>query len=259
MPEIISRYARTGWRGFDRLLKACGHRAGQTILASTSAGSWMSLDPYSYIDRHVLQEGYYESEVFTAISEVLTPGGVLWDIGANIGLHSIATKVNLPDCSVVSFEPSPAILGALWRNVSLNHCDISVFALALSDRDGLATLHIAHDGNPGMTTLDLFPGLAHAYQARATVATMRGDALIQQGLAPQPTVVKIDVEGHEISALLGMRAALNHPDCLRVVFEDQKADTDLKKLLIELGFDIRPLTRNEDTAHGLHNFTANKI
>lgn len=219
----------------------------------------MSLDPYSYIDRHVLQEGYYESEVFTAISEVLAPGGVLWDIGANIGLHSIATKVNLPDCAVVSFEPSPAILGALWRNISLNRCDIAVFALALSDKDGLATLHIAHDGNPGMTTLDLFPGLAHAYQSSATVATMRGDALVRQSLAPQPTVVKIDVEGHEISTLRGMRVTLSHPDCRRVVFEDQKADTALKKFLIELGFFIQPLSRNENTAHDLQNFTADKI
>lgn len=256
LERLLGGYARTKWRGFDRLLAVSGYASGKTIVAPTNAGTRMNLNPYSYIDRHVLHDGYYETEVLDAIVAAMTPDGVLWDIGANIGLHSIAVKNRFPSCTVYSFEPSPPTLGALWRNAALNKADLGVFGLALSDADALATLHIAHDGNPGMTTLAPFS--PDAYQSSVTVATARGDTLIAGRHARQPTVVKIDVEGHELAALTGMAAALAHSDCRRVIFEDGPGDSGVKNFLTGLGFTIALATRREATEHNLDNFVADK-
>ena len=255
---ILSRYARTGWRGFDRLCKTLGFGHGSPILAKTNAGTWMKLDPHSYIDRHILHEGYYESEVLFAINSSIQDDAVFWDIGANIGLHSIAVKVAHPECLVISFEPSPAILGSLWQNVTINLANIQICSFALSDQQELTTLHIAKPGNPGMTTLAIYPGMEDAFQSEVVVATIQGDALIEKGLAPRPTVVKIDVEGHEHQVLSGMRQALAHADCRCIIFEDGPGPSEVKALLTDLGFRIEQLIRNENTAHPLQNFVGRK-
>ncbi len=256
--RALGYYARTGWRGFDRMCQALGYGHNKPIRVKTNAGTWMYLDPHSYIDRHVLKEGYYESEVLDAIKLGLRSGSVLWDIGANIGLHSIAVKSSHPDCVVMSFEPSPAVLGSLWQNASINQADISICSFALSDAEAFATLYIAKSGNPGMTTLAIYPGLEDAYQTEVVVATIQGDTLVERGLSPRPNVVKIDVEGHELKVLSGMRQALAHADCRRVIFEDGTGPSDVKALLADLGFSVEILSRNEDTAHLLHNFIATK-
>ncbi len=253
--RLLASWIRRGWRGSAKLAHAL--RVENSLLVRTPHGPVFALQPFSYIDQTVLRSGYYESEVLAALQPHLGPRAVLWDIGANFGLHGITAKTLSPETTVVCFEPAPATHARLLQNATLNHAEIRLVALALSDTAGYAPLHLAPSGNSGMTTLSPWSG--GGYTGTVLVATARGDDLIASGVLPAPTVIKIDVEGHELPALTGLSAALASSTCRAVVFEDAiEENTPAKSLLRSAGFTIVPLTRHEDTAHPLGNFVARK-
>jgi FkbM family methyltransferase len=259
-PGVIDRflayYARSRFRGFPHLWNLLGRDSGDTVRCLTSYGTAFELDPWSYIDRTVLQEGFYESEVLDAIVSELSSNGVLWDIGANLGLHGLTAKKMVPTAQVVCFDPSPAIVGKLWRNRLLNGLEVAIIAAGLSDKNGFQTLYVAPAGNPGMSTLNPWSDSMH--ESLALVATVRGDDLIEAGQVPSPTVIKVDVEGHEPAVLRGLRHALALT-CRAVIFEDSpESETETKAMLTAAGFRFESLARHEATHHGLVNFLARR-
>lgn len=53
----------------------------------------------------------------------LRPGMTVWDIGANVGLYTLAAaRVVRPGGRVAAFEPLPRNLGFLRRHLDLNGC-----------------------------------------------------------------------------------------------------------------------------------------
>jgi FkbM family methyltransferase len=227
------------------------------LRVTTRYGAILDLSPHSYIDGIVIREGYYESEVLEALVANLSGGGVLWDIGANFGLHGLTAKKLAPSTEVVCFEPAFEVLGRLWRNRALNGLEVQVVAAALSDHTGFQTLYLGPAGNSGMSTLS--PWSEADYSGKIEIATICGDDAIACGRLPSPTVIKLDVEGHELPVLQGMANALRAPGMRAVVFEDGVSeDTPVKALLKASGFIVSRLKRREATAHGLDNFLAER-
>jgi FkbM family methyltransferase len=247
---------RSRWRGFIRLWMLSGRDFQSTLKFTTPMGSIFELSPFAYIDAVVLRDGYYEKEVLDAITSVLGEG-VLWDIGANFGLHSVTAKRLLPGSRVVCFEPSPEMLSRLWRNRAMNRLDIDILGLALSDRTGFQRLHLGPPGNPGMSTMS--PWSAATYSGTCLVSAARGDDLVAQRLVPAPTVIKLDVEGHEFQVLEGLTDILLLPSLHSVVFEDSgERETPVKARLRAAGFTCDLLSRSESSRHGLENFLARR-
>jgi len=88
--------------------------AGKHTLRQRSLhGLIFELQPHEYIDAIVLREGYYEPEVIDALRPFLRPGAVFWDVGANIGLHTVTAACLAPGSQVVAFEPNPAVFARL--------------------------------------------------------------------------------------------------------------------------------------------------
>jgi FkbM family methyltransferase len=259
LPDLLwAAWRRRKWRGFHRAWGWRIARGGaRELLARSSYGPVFALDPLGYLDGFVLDQGFYESEVFEALRPELARGGVLWDIGANIGLHAVTAKVLFPAANVCAFEPAPTTMARLQRNAALNAVQPGLFTCALSDRPGIAVLHLGDQGNPGMSTLS--PWSAYTYAGTCHVSTCRGDDLVANGAAPLPNVIKLDVEGHEPAVLRGLASVLRAPECRLAVFEDGlEPDTETKRLLTAAGFKIRRLDRREATAHVLANFAAEK-
>ena len=179
------------------------------------------------------------------------------DIGSNFGLHACTLARLVPDATVVAFEPNPAEHARLLRHREWNAPHLTTSSLALSDSSGILPLHLGPAGNSGMTTLA--PWSQASYSGTVLVATAKGDEFIDRGVLPAPTVIKLDVEGHEPAVLRGLAAALASPRCELVVFEDGPAsDTPAKKLLLAAGFTLQPLVRHENSTHALANFAARK-
>ena len=259
-PNVTDRFLGTCFRrrlrGFLRLWGLSGRDTHATIRAISSKGPVFELSPFSYIDSIVLRSGYYESEVIDAILSELSDG-VLWDIGADFGLHGLTAKFQRRESRVVCFEPSVAMLGRLCRNCALNDLEVEIVGVALSNRTGFQTLFVGPDGNPGMSTLSPWSGAS--YSGSQLVAVFRGDDLLEQGLIARPTVIKLDVEGHELSVLEGMPKTLNLPSLRAVVFEDSSDNgSEVKKLLRDAGFECAVLLRRENSAHLLENFIARR-
>lgn len=136
---------------------------------------------------------------------------VVYDIGANVGLYTCFAAAHRPQAElVVSFEPYPEAADHLRRNASLNSGQIQIEQVALSDEVGTAVLQVQ-------------PPTGHVLQKSGDdgvpIEMSRGDEFVQKGRAPPPTVVKIDVEGGEISVLDGLRKTLHSEYCRHVYCE----------------------------------------
>jgi FkbM family methyltransferase len=257
--RVLTWYARRRWRGFFTLGRLLGR---DTVAVRTRYGAVVTLHPRDYIDRLVLLEGYYESEVFEALRPFFAPDAVLWDIGANFGLHSVSAARAEPAMQVHSFEPSPTILARLQAHADVNQTPITIWKLALGDRDGTANLYINASGNPGMTTLT--PWSEGRYDSKQTIPVARADTLINTGKLPAPTLIKLDVEGAEAAVLAGFGDLLHRRELRAVVFEAQcdllsaATPCPAADLLRTAGFGIIALKRHENSAHLLGNFLATR-
>lgn len=256
--RLLAAWWRRGWRGFVTLRRLLPRGAfGDSLLFPADYGAAFQLDPLAYIDGLVVREGFYESEVLNALRARLRPGSVLWDIGANFGLHSTTLARLVPAANVVAFEPNPGEHARLLRHRAWNAPHLITSSLALSDTAGLLPLHLGPAGNSGMTTLA--PWSQASYSGTVLVAAASGDSLIAAGSVPAPTLIKLDVEGHEPAVLRGLATALAHSRCELVVFEDSPSDdSPSKHLLRTAGFTLTPLVRHEQSAHALANFAAEK-
>lgn len=237
------------------------------ILTNSNAGAGLKfktrddccflLNLPGYIDSIVVRDGFYESEVVTALGLYAETGAVVWDVGANFGLHCSTLGRLRPELRIVAFEPNPREHARLLLHRDWNAPDMQTCTIALSDRRACLPLHLGPVGNSGMTTLT--PWSKATYSGTVLVAAARGDELIAGGLVPAPQVIKIDVEGHEAAVLRGLERTLRDPACRAVVLEDGlEENTEPKQLLRSAGFQISILTRNERSGHALANFVARK-
>lgn len=257
--RFLTSYLRSNLRGFSRIwygMKKMG--ASPYIQVTNKYGAVFYLNPENYIDSHIIRSGYYESEVLEAILPFLDANAVFWDIGANFGLHAITAKCLRPKTHIICIEPSPIMLTQIQANSCLNQVKLEVVSVALSEASQFQTLHLVN-GNPGMSTLK--PWEKTAYSDQVICWCESGDYLVQKQTIPQPTVIKLDIEGSELEALLGMKAILANKDLKVIVFEsgssllEQKTDP-IYGILTEFGFIIKALVRQENTQHNLDNFIA---
>lgn len=140
------------------------------------------------------------------VAELLGPGLVFYDIGANVGFFSlIAARTVGASGAVYAFEPLAANADALAHNIAINGFEnVELVRAAVASEPGRAVLaetassvqaHLA-DFDTGVPTV-----------ATALVDVTSVDAAVRSGLRP-PDVAKIDVEGAEVAVLEGMRETL---------------------------------------------------
>jgi len=142
--------------------------------------------------------GRWEPEAARIYATFVRPGDVVYDCGANVGIHSLLfAKLVGEQGRVVAFEPLPAAARDVLLNCALNGADnVVVRECALSDRAGRTTFKATRHTTQGSLT-----GLndrAHQHDIQVTVATL--DALIGDDLPP-PDFIKMDIEGSEGAAL----------------------------------------------------------
>jgi FkbM family methyltransferase len=255
--RFLTYWARRRWRGFLTLRRLLRR---PVVKLKTQAGVLFELRPDDYIDGIVLHDGFYEPEVLAALQSSLAPGAVLWDIGANFGLHAVSAAATLSGLQVHAFEPNPAMLIRIEAHARFNSATLRAWPYALSDRDGTALLHVNASGNPGMTTLT--PWSEGTYSHQIEVPLARADTLITSGQIPAPHAIKLDVEGAESAVLAGFGRCLHDVTLRAVVFEtraDLLEDPDrcpAARQLRAAGFSFRALPRAASSTHALNNFLA---
>lgn len=164
--------------------------------------------------------------------------GVIYDIGANIGLYTIAFAANRSR-TIHSFEPSKVALPYLLGNVSANRLpNVNVHPVLLSDAPG--TLNFVLDQ---ITTAQSHVG--DASESGTPVDCIDLDSYVREHLLPAPDLVKIDVEGHDLPVLRGMANVLSAKPAIYVDGGMRAANGQVgaRLYLAERGYSIWNLER----------------
>jgi FkbM family methyltransferase len=182
----------------------------------------------------------------TWLEETMKPGAVLYDIGANVGAYSlIAAGLSNGMARVVAIEPAFANFNALCRNIMINHAGDSVIPLqlALAARTGTADFFYANvqSGAGGHAVNAPVGGGGTPFKSahRQRVLTYRLDDLIGHIGLPEPTHLKIDVDGAELEVLDGAAETLVSPRLRSVMIEiDRRFDEPGVSRRVSAGFDL---------------------
>jgi len=153
----------------------------------------------------VVRSGEFEPHLVEFFGRAVPEGGTVIDIGANIGVHTLALSRIVGGGRVVAVEPAPANLRHLEWNIAANDCsNVTVAAVGLSDEPGQAELNFSstHPGGAFLADTDV-----HDQEAfHIELSTL--DAIADELGIDQLDLVKIDVEGSEPQVLEGGRRVL---------------------------------------------------
>lgn len=191
-------------------------------------GLSMEVDPRETIGRSLSKHGLFEIGVVEAMFRLIDEDELVLDIGANIGFMSAAAAASRAGVQVLALEPHPELFQRLSQNVQRwtdERADlrgrIRALQLAVSDHAGRATLHIpsAFEGNQGIASLEP-AATAEGFNVVEVECTTIDQLLAHEG---RPVgLLKIDVEGHELTAFEGARSALAGRKIRDIVFEDHE-------------------------------------
>ena len=163
---------------------------------------------------------------------------VVFDVGANQGLYTEAILRLAPQAKIFAFEPSSSARAVLERKFQGDE-KIEVIPTALGESIASAELwsDVPGSGLASLTKrrLDHF-GIDFNYSERIEVTTL--DSFINSvGIVPD--ILKMDVEGHELSVLKGGLANLKK---IRVIqFEFGGCNIDTRTFFQDFWYTLTPL------------------
>lgn len=191
------------------------------VLALRRVGRLLGLN--SRIARLLHGDGY-ETGYDSAFQQSLRSGDCVWDIGANVGYYSRLYSGRVGEAgSVLAFEPSPINYRKLREGVA-GLSNVKTFNFGIGADEGEFSFQQGDD-ELGATSRVVSTVATHPKgKDRVTVRVRAGDALVAEGSAEVPNAIKVDIEGFEPEAILGLSATL--------------ADRNLRLVGIEMHFSI---------------------
>jgi len=158
----------------------------------------------------MLQRQYYFFGTYFLEEDILscwgaTAGGakVVFDVGANAGIYSLTALAIQRDATVHAFEPTPEIAARLRATAKLNGLDhLYVHEAAVSSKHGAAILK-RFRGDLGTNEGMNFISQDAADSDGERVQTVCLDQFCQERSIEHVDLLKLDVQGHEHSVLMG--------------------------------------------------------
>jgi FkbM family methyltransferase len=192
-------------------------------LAALLPHSWQHELRRRHFQREIRRGSFYTDEKeYALLDKLLRAGDWALDVGANVGHYTKRmSELVGPSGRVIALEPVPDTFSLLAANARLfAHANVSLLNVAASDRLAIADMQIPRFAN----------GLSNYYQASLgagsgglAVLTLPIDELS----LPKVRLVKIDVEGHELPALHGMRRLLQRDHPVLIVETGSQETTSL--------------------------------
>ena len=143
--------------------------------------------------------GNWEPAMQKIMVNVITPGQVVYDLGANNGLHGLLMAGLVGEKGMVyNFEPLQDNIDEINENFKFNNItNYRNVATAVSDRDGVDHFVVAEHHKQGSLS-----GGKPAGEKTVEVKVTSLDNFIRKG-NPGPSFMKVDIEGAEGPALRG--------------------------------------------------------
>jgi FkbM family methyltransferase len=187
---------------------------------------------------------------------------IIWDIGSNIGAYSlVAATIGY---KVLSFEPAYQNYFKLHENISLNKLDeqIEAFCISFGDKPQTGNFNIFETSfgtSKGNYNADNYyqSNLKKIFQKKTLVFSI--DSFIKIFNLPEPSLIKIDVDGGELEILKGAATLLEHSKSLKSLLvefdEDEYSINELETFLKKLNWKI---TSKHNRGGGVNNLIINK-
>lgn len=151
----------------------------------------------------------YEPEIAFLFQRLTSPGDVILDIGANVGLHTVALSKLVGHGQVIAFEPVTEMADSLSANCAFNRCDnVTLVRSALGKENDVAEIMV-NKGDPGMEGTNSMIQSVHltnspdSYQSRQIPVRRLDDVAKELGLREKIKLIKIDTEGFEPMVIEG--------------------------------------------------------
>ncbi|MDT8388527.1 MAG: FkbM family methyltransferase [Thiogranum sp.] len=184
-----------------------------------------------------LLKGVFERNELEYVQSILRPGDLAIDVGANIGIYTVAMGLAVQEGGHVwAFEPLPDNVVRLKQNLLANRVEqVDVCEMALSDSDRPVNLYLAGD-SAYPSTVAVREGYADGKQL--LVESGRLDKHWQDAGEPVVRLIKIDVEGAEPKVLRGAEQCLRKCRPLLLLEANEAEDLEeIKSLLEPLGYE----------------------
>lgn len=215
---VVDRVTDLG--GFNKLIKA-------------RDGFFVANENDLYVGRALIKYGEYSQLEMDLLKQIVKPGDIVADVGANIGGHTIGlSQLTGPTGRVLAFEPQPIIFQTLCANLSLNSLtNVDTFHCGLGDATDIIHIPLYRYDQPfnyaGI-------GLNRQSQQGTPVDVKTLDDVFRY---PRLKLIKIDVEGMEEHVLRGARQCIERFQPV-LYLENDRADRSeaLIELLLSMGY-----------------------
>jgi FkbM family methyltransferase len=221
--ELVKTFTRTYpfKRGCARIaqiqfLKSLLANWKQTEIVSLRSGERIEVPLNDFIGRTIYYFGDFDPKISWLCRRILRPGDTAIDIGANMGVISIAMAGAVGSSGVVhAFEPQPNLAARLINSAALNHFDhLHVHQIALGAEDGTFELFIP-GANSGSASLIR----RHGDGDTVNVLVRQGTPFLDGLNLTSIRLIKIDVEGFENSVFTGAADFLTRTPADAIIFE----------------------------------------
>jgi FkbM family methyltransferase len=185
----------------------------------------ITVNPQEAIGSNIANQGLYESGVTETLWILTDAGDIAVDAGANIGYMTSIFAIRVGSRGkIISFEPHPVVFARLRENVNAwatdDRCgEFLLYQAALGVRDGTATLRTDDCFATNKGTAWIQTGEEASSEGTCIEVMMRSlDSVLEKGEAIG--ILKLDVQGSEMSVLEGMTKILESHAVRDIVFEE---------------------------------------
>ncbi|MEQ9407211.1 MAG: FkbM family methyltransferase [Fuerstiella sp.] len=171
-----------------------------------------------YIGRAAYLVGDLDRKISTICRQIVRPGDVVLDVGANIGLVSLLlARLVGPTGRVHAFEPQPRLARMLAASLQKNGFqNTTLHEIALGDSVGKLQMHVPGH-NAGAATLVNDRIRSDSGSLYVDVRTL--DDVLAADQNSRIRLMKIDVEGYESQVIKGAQSIMRERRPEAVIFE----------------------------------------
>ncbi len=155
---------------------------------------------------------------------------IIFDGGANVGDYSLLVNKYCPDAKVYCFEPVVSTFELLTKNISKNEKITAV-------NSGLFKVHEKKEikiyNSHTHSSLYEIKGIDYAVKKTEIIDLVKGDSFLEENKISKVDLLKLDVEGAELDAIIGFENSLKNKKIRAIQFEYGYINITSKNLLAD--------------------------
>ena len=157
---------------------------------------------------------------------------VIFDVGANLGEYALLATNHCKEATIYSFEPVSKTFAILQQHLKENASQ-NIVQLNKGFYRENKKLEINIYPSPAHASLHVIKGLAYSVQAREEIELIAGDDFIRDNGFTKIDFIKMDIEGAEMDALIGLKSAFDKKIVRLIQFEYGYINVTTKNLLTD--------------------------